>query len=532
MNRARKIHGWSALTAPRFAVASVGVKAYALAALAALWCLAGCATSPSPRVEEPPPAPREFRAVWVATVANIDWPSRPGLPAGQQRAELIAILDRVSALKLNAVVLQVRPAADSLYASELEPWSEYLSGAQGGDPGYDPLKVWIDEAHRRGLELHAWFNPYRARHHEAKSPLAASHLAKTHPAVVKRYGEMLWMDPGEPVAVERTLAVVRDVVRRYDVDGVHIDDYFYPYPVPVPDSGPRPPGGLVDPRPMLDFPDDPSWERYREGGGQLARADWRRQNVNQLVERMHGAIHELKPWVKFGISPFGLGRPNLRPAGIEGFSQYDKLYADVELWVQQGWMDYLTPQLYWPIKQKPQAFGVLLDYWAKQNTAQRHLWPGLFSSAINDTPKSWGPEEILNQIELLRSQPAAGGHVLFSMVSLMQNRRGLSTALETGLYQKAALVPATPWLGSGKPQAPRLRRQADGRIAILPAKAAAVARFAIWRRHGGEWSFAVQPAGEALIDVNAAETIVVSTVDRLGNESPRVTLRLAEPKKP
>ena len=508
-----------------------GARRLLLAALAAL-LLAGCVTKPlAPPVvvETPPAAPREFRAAWVATVANIDWPSRPGLSPEQQRAEITAILDRARALKLNAIIFQVRPAADALYASPLEPWSEYLTGTQGRDPGYDPLKVWIEEAHRRGLELHAWFNPYRARHHEAKSPLADNHLAKTHPAVVKRYGELLWMDPGEPLAVMRTLAVVRDVVRRYDVDGVHIDDYFYPYPI----ARPVPPGAAKDtPREDIDFPDDPSWKRYRDGGGKLSRADWRRQNVNQLVEKLHRAVHEEKPWVRFGLSPFGLGRPDRRPPGIEGFSQYDKIYADVEHWVEQGWMDYLTPQLYWPASAKGQSFEVLLDYWAKQVHGRFHLWPGLFTSSINDTPKSWLPEEITRQVAAARAQPAASGHVHFSMIALLQDRRGISTALSHQAYAQVALVPASPWLGATLPPAPQLKRQADGRVLIIPAKDEAAARFAIWRRHGETWDFSVQPANEPLVPVTDAEVLVVSAVDRLGNESPRVTLSLAAPARP
>ncbi|MBI2517663.1 MAG: family 10 glycosylhydrolase [Opitutae bacterium] len=489
--------------------------------------LAGCVTRPTP-VEPPPPAPREFRGVWVATVANIDWPSKPGLPVEQQRAELIAILDRAHALRLNAVILQVRPAADALYLSALEPWTEYLSGTQGRapEPLYDPLQVWITEAHRRGLELHAWFNPYRARHHQAKSDFAPTHLAKTHPAVVKRYGELWWMDPGDAFAAQRTLDVVADVVRRYDVDGVHIDDYFYPYPIPQPLS-PKAPKDA--PREDVPFPDEPSWQRYLASGGQLARTDWRRQNVDQLVEQLYRTIHAIKPWVKFGVSPFGLGRPDRRPAGIEGFSQYDKLYADVELWLQKGWLDYLAPQLYWPRSQKAQAFEPLLDYWAKQNTAQRHLWPGLFTSAINDTPQSWTPEEILQQIAVTRSRPAASGLIQFSMAALMQDRRGIAEKLAAGPYAQPALVPPTPWLDAQPPPAPKLKRRADGKITVMPGKGKAAANYAVWRRQDRAWNFSVQPATDPVVEAGTAEAIVVSAVDRLGNESPRVTLLLKTP---
>ncbi len=467
-------------------------------------------------------------------MANIDWPSKPGLPVEQQRRELIAILDRAQALKLNAIILQVRPAADALYPSELEPWSEYLTGTQGRgpEPLYDPLQVWIDEAHRRGLELHAWFNPYRARHHQAKSPFAPNHLAKTQPEVVKHYGELWWMDPGNPVAAGRTLAVVADVVRRYDVDGVHIDDYFYPYPIPRPEpvEGARPDQtrAKASPAPaeapeMLDFPDEPSWKIYRDGGGTLARADWRRQNVDQLVEQLHRTIHELKPWVKFGISPFGLGRPDRRPAGIAGFSQYDKIYANVELWVERGWMDYLVPQLYWPAAAKAQSFDVLLDYWARQVRGRFHLWPGLFTSSINDTPKSWSPQEITHQVATARIQPGVSGQVHFSMVALLEDRRGISTALQTGAYAEAALVPASPWLDAVAPAAPQLRPLENGQLRLVPGPGKAAAHFAIWRKSGPSWQFSVQPASAPVVAGQGAEAIVVSSVDRLGNESSRVT---------
>ena len=491
---------------------------FALSILTSIAFLAGCVTTPK-IVENPPPAPREFRGVWVATVANIDWPSQPGLSAEQQRAEAVAILDRARALHLNAVILQVRPAADALYVSALEPWSEYLSGQQGRDPGYDPLKFWIEEAQRRGLALHTWFNPYRARHHEAKSPFAPTHLAQTHPASVKQYGALWWMDPGDDFARQRTLDVVADVVRRYDIDGVHIDDYFYPYPIPRP-------GQAKDGKEMLDFPDELSWKKYLTGGGRLERASWRRQNVDRLVEQLYRTIHQIKPQVLFGVSPFGLGRPDRRPPGIEGFSQYDKLYADVELWLERGWLDYLAPQLYWPHGQKAQAFEVLLDYWARQNTAKRHLWPGLFTSAINDTPKSWAADEILKQVETIRSRPAAAGQIQFSMVALMQDRKGVATKLLAAPYAEPALVPATPWLKTTAPSAPKLQRLRGGDVRIVPGPGELAANYAVWRRTGRLWRFSVQPAAEALIAAIGADAIVVSAVSRTGDESERVALAL------
>ena len=385
--------------------------------------------------ETNPAAPlQEFRGAWVASVSNIDWPSRPGLPVAQQQAEIVRIVATARAIGLNALIVQVRPAADALYPSALEPWSEYLTGEQGKapEPFYDPLAFWIAEAHRRGIELHAWFNPYRARHPSARSPLAPSHVANTLPDAVKRYGDYLWLDPGEAASAQRAIDVITDVTRRYDVDGIHIDDYFYPYPEKGSDGG------------EIEFPDERSWALYRLSGGSLARADWRRANVDALVERMHAAVHREKPWVKFGVSPFGVGRPDLRPPGVAGFSQYDSIYANVELWLARGWLDYLAPQLYWPVDSPEQPFRVLLDSWLKANTAGRHVWPGFFTSRIDDTAKSWSVEEIANQVAITRAR-GVNGHIHFSMAALVQNRRGIADRLKA-LYPQPARVPDTPWL--------------------------------------------------------------------------------------
>ena len=501
----------------------------AASSAAASLSLLGCRSAPSlatsalqavPELaNEAPAAPREFRAVWVATVANIDWPSRKGLSALEQQAEMRALLDRAAALKLNAVILQIRTSADAFYVSELEPWSEYLSGTQGRSPGYDPLATWIAEAHLRGLELHAWFNPFRARQSSAGSAPTPTHVSQTRPQWVKRYGDQLWIDPGEPEAVEHTLAVFMDVLRRYDVDGIHIDDYFYPYPVTQ--------GG--DSKTEIDFPDQPSWQRYLDGGGKLGRADWRRSNVDAVVARLYWGIRQTKPWVRFGISPFGLGRPDLRPPGIQGFSQYDKLYADVERWMKEGWLDYLVPQLYWAIDQPAQAFAPLLDYWHQQNTRGRHVWAGLFTSRIlpanvNDKP-SWAPEEILRQIALVRERKPGTGHVHFSMVALQQNRRGLSEALQAQIYPTPALVPATPWLESGAPALPELSLIAMNDASITLALASPggkpAARYAVWLRYGARWEFRVVLSNQLQIAAPELNALVVSAIDRIGVEGPR-----------
>lgn len=414
-----------------------------LLSLAPAPLLAACATPPAPTVAPgeaalnatppapaasgasalPPAPPREWRAAWIATVANIDWPSKPGLSAEAQQAEIRSLCDTAVSIGLNALILQVRTSTDALYESRLEPWSEYLTGTQGQHPGYDPLAVWLAECRKRGLELHAWFNPYRSRHSTAKSPVAATHVSRTHPEWVRQYGDQLWMDPGEPQAAEHTLAVVRDLLSRYAVDGVHIDDYFYPYPIHDPAT-----------QKEIDFPDEPSWQKYLAKGGSLSRHDWRRYNVNTLVQRLYALAHEVRPGTRVGVSPFGMPQPGMRPAGISGFSQYDKLYADVELWLREGWMDYLAPQLYWPRAQTAQAFEPLLQAWRSLNPLGRPIHVGLFTSRINDTPQSWQPDEVLAQIDIIRRVSPGSGHIHFSMAALAQNRKGIADALRTQRY--------------------------------------------------------------------------------------------------
>ncbi|MCH7342606.1 family 10 glycosylhydrolase [Pelomonas sp. CA6] len=486
---------------------------------AALLGSSGCAHWFSPSwVEAPelaalaPPAPREFRAAWVATVANIDWPSQPGLPRDTQIAQMHAILDRARDLKLNAIVLQVRTSADALYRSALEPWSEYLSGTQGQDPGYDPLALWVDEAHARGLELHAWFNPYRARQSGARSAPADTHLSRSRPDWVRRYGDQLWIDPGEPEAAEHSLRVFEDVLRRYDIDGLHIDDYFYPYPVNDPAS-----------KQEIDFPDGPSWERYQAGGGTLARADWRRQNVDQLVRRLYELVRRVRPDVQLGISPFGLPRPDRRPAGISGFSQYDKLYAHVEHWLAQGWLDYLAPQLYWPREQAAQAFEPLLLAWQQLNPQGRHVWPGLYTSRITDKPDSWIPQEIVEQIAVTRRHGAAG-HLHFSMVALQQNRRGIGEALGPA-YAGAALPPATPWLQ--QPPCAPLRARLEGQsLRWTVIQGQAPRRLALWVHRDGAWQFHLHPAQRPFaVDAARDRAVVAAGLNAAGEEGPRLALQ-------
>ena len=412
---------------------------FLLAALASLLCHASEIMSIRPE-HIPPRLPQEFRGAWIASAGNIDWPSKPGLTADQQKAELITLLDRAAELRLNAIFFQIRPACDALYTSEIEPWSIFLTGRIGQTPGYDPLAFAIEQAHARGLELHAWFNPYRAGFAGWKE-IPASHIIKTKPHLVRRYGSYYWLDPSEREVQDHTTHVILDVVRRYDIDGVHLDDYFYPYPVK--DRAQK----------FIDFPDGPAWNKYRSGGGQLARNDWRRDSVNQLVQRLQREIKQQKPWVLFGISPFGIWRPG-HPQQIKGLDAYDAIYADSRLWLANAWVDYLAPQLYWPIDPPAQSFTALLKWWHDQNAMGIPIWPG--GSVARVGTKVSG-SEIVRQVQHTRSS-ATPGYVHWNLSSLLRNRDLVGDRLRDELYHQPALVPpARP--EAGIPSKPALSLQ-------------------------------------------------------------------------
>jgi len=473
-----------------------------------------------------PPLPREFRGVWIATVDNIDWPSKPGLPVETQKAELLALLDHAAGIRLNAVILQVRPAADALYRSALEPWSVYLTGRNGRAPvpAWDPLAFAVTEAHRRGLELHAWFNPYRARYRGDRGPLSSKHVSRTMPAVVKRYGSYLWMDPGEPTVRAHTTKVILDVVRRYDIDGVHIDDYFYPYPE-------RDRRGRAIP-----FPDDRSWTRYRRGGGTLDRDAWRRRNVDLLVESLYGGIKAVKPWVKFGVSPFGIWRPGF-PASVRGLDAYDALFADSRRWFREGWLDYFAPQLYWQVGAPQQSYPALLEWWAAQNQRGRHLWPGNGTYKVTDAGSArWPANELLQQITLTRDQAGAGGNVHYNMTALVRSVDALSDRLASGPYAGPALVPASSWLARNPPTTPlvtitRSARNIVLRISTPADRTTAPPRWWLVRaRYGDGWHAQVVDAvmpSTTLLPGGARELpdfVVVTAIDRAGVESQAVRI--------
>jgi uncharacterized lipoprotein YddW (UPF0748 family) len=373
----------------------------------------------------------EFRAAWIATVDNIDWPDRGDYDPASQRASFIRLLDMHKRNGMNAVIVQIRPATDAFYPSPYEPWSEWLTGQQGKapQPFYDPLKFMIEETHKRGMEFHAWCNPYRAVFNIRKSSIAPNHITKTHPEWFLTYGDQKFFDPGNKDAQDFVVNVIRDIVKRYDVDAIHFDDYFYPYRI----AG-------------KEFPDNASYARYGNG---MSRDDWRRSNVDSIILKLSHAIKEEDPYCQFGISPFGVWRNKSRdPEGSEtdaGQTNYDDLYADILLWLKEGWIDYVAPQLYWEFGHPRAAYEVLLKWW-NDHTYGRHCYIGLgiFKAGVNST---WRDKTLLpRQIAALREQPDIQGAIYFSSKSFVNNPNGWCDSLQQDYYNTPALIPPMPWL--------------------------------------------------------------------------------------
>lgn len=471
-----------------------------LARIAALVCLfAAVATGQTyrPSNERPPMPAREFRAAWAAVVHNIDWPSKKGLPAGQQQAEMRAILDRMASLNMNALILQVRPHCDAVYESSQEPWSPWLTGTMGRSPGYDPLAYAIREAHARGIEVHAWFNPFRALSNVSHGA-SGNHVTRAAPHITKRYGSLVWCDPAHQETRSRAFGAILDVVRRYDIDGVHLDDYFYPYP-----EGGRP------------FPDgrDPAT---------------RRRIVDDFVQMLYGDVKRTKPWVRVGISPFGIWRPGV-PAGIEaGIDSYEQLGCDARKWLANGWVDYLAPQLYWRDQPRKQSFSALLGWWRQQGS--RPVWPGIATTRIQSTEDPGRPAtEITRQIELSRSIGKNwAGHLHWSVKGLTQNRGGISNLLAKGAYSQPALVPPMPWVNRKTPARPAASASGNGNSVRVSLQSGdrATARYVIQGRFRGSWRMLrVVPAGARSADIaGVPEALAISAVDRFGNVSAPVVL--------
>jgi uncharacterized lipoprotein YddW (UPF0748 family) len=369
--------------------------------------------------------------MWLATVGNRDWPSRPGLTADRQRAELLAYLDTAVERRLNTVVLQVRPTADALWPSPHEPWSQYLTGVQGQDPGWDPLGTAVREAHRRGLELHAWFNPYRVASHTDPSRLVETHPARLHPDWIIAYGGKLYYDPGIPEVRRFVEDAMMDAVVRYDIDAVHFDDYFYPYPVPD-----------------QVFDDDATFARY--GDGFRDKAAWRRDNINRLVLEMAARIKAAKKHVRFGISPFGVWRnATTDPLGSRtaaGVQTYDDLHADTRRWVKEGWIDYVVPQVYWNMGFPPADYEALVPWWAEVadgTGVDLFIGEALYKVGVAGQPEAWhDPAELSRHLTYAKRYPAVGGHCYFSAMEVVADPIGAMTRVVADHYPTRVRPPA------------------------------------------------------------------------------------------
>ena len=475
-------------------------------------------------------APRkEFRGVWIATVDNIDWPSRKALPPDSQRAEFIRLLDAHQAAGMNAVMMQIRPATDAFYPSPMEPWSEWLTGRQGLPPWpyYDPLAFMITETHRRGMEFHAWCNPYRATFNISKSSISPAHITRTHPEWFLTYGTTRYFDPGNKLAQDYVNNVIRDMVSRYDVDAIHFDDYFYPYPIPG-----------------KEFPDA---ESYRRSGSTLPLEDWRRSNVDSIILSLSKTIKSVKPWVRFGISPFGVWRnADKDPEGSAtkaGQTNYDNLYANILLWMKNGWIDYVVPQLYWEFNHRAAPYEVLLDWWDKHSYGiPCYVGLGYFKAGTNAIWKD--PTLLPRQVLAQRSEENVQGAVYFSGKTFLDNPMGFSDSLARHYYRVPALVPPAAGLKTMIPDAPAFRSErlgsgsssAQWHINIVPASEASLVKVYVISRvaagTSGEGEIVrIVPADQAtdfVLDTPQVDEgryrYVITAVNRYNQESPGVTI--------
>ncbi|WP_372632006.1 family 10 glycosylhydrolase [Cohnella sp.] len=395
---------------------------------------------------------RELRGAWISTVENIDWPNATDFDPEKQRADYVRLLDELKATGINAVFTQIRPTSDSFYPSEYFPWSHWLTGEQGKPPsdGYDPLGFIIEEAHKRNIEFHAWINPYRISMHADPSRLASNHPARFHPDWVVSNGGKLYFNPGIPEAKDYIIAGVKEIVEKYDVDGIHMDDYFYPYPG------------------TEEFNDAREYNAYRNGGGTMNLADWRRNNVNDIVRDLHTGIKGLKPYVKFGISPFGIWRnKGTDPTGSDttGQQNYDGLYADTRTWIKQGWIDYIAPQIYWHFGYSAAAYEKLIDWWTKEINGQNdnsgkhavHLYIGQAPYRVGVDANWTNPDQLPAQLRFNRDRGAdVSGSIMFSSSHLLANPLGVRDTVAS-MYSRPALIPVMPWLtGVPLPEAPEI----------------------------------------------------------------------------
>lgn len=458
-----------------------------------------------------PKVEREFRAVWIATVDNIDFPSAKNLSIEQQKAEIIKDLELAKSLKMNAVIFQVRPMCDALYESKIEPWSEFLTGEMGKSQTFDPLKFIVKEAHKRGILVHAWFNPYRAYHPSAKT-VSPNHISKTRPDLVRKYGKYLWLDPSDAEVQEYSLSVVLDVVKRYDIDGVHFDDYFYPY-AEKDENGNK-----------IEFPDDANYKKYMQTARRfstsgkkritLGRDTWRRLHVNRFIDAVGREIKKIKPEIMYGISPIGVSEVNK-----------NELFADAESWLESGIIDYFVPQLYWKSDRKTREFPLLLKYWESVNPKKRHVWAGIGTYKIPSKTENFSADEIVKQINFTREIQTTSGNIQFSFKSVRSDFDKIQTALREKSYSRDAIIPASPWIKSAKPLAPKVVIKRDEKFVRANWTESGARKsfwFVVYAKDKNGWSYSILPASQRSIALSAdrkIEQIIVKSVDRLGNES-------------
>jgi uncharacterized lipoprotein YddW (UPF0748 family) len=370
----------------------------------------------------------EFRGVWVATVDNIDWPSKGNFNSDSQRVEFIKLLDMHQRNGMNAMIVQIRPCTDAFYPSQYEPWSEWLTGVQGQPPFpyYDPLEFMINETHKRNMVFHAWMNPYRAVFNIDQSTISATHITRLHPEWFLTYGNTKYFDPGNKEGQQYVTNLVKDVVSRYKVDAIHFDDYFYPYQI----AG-------------KEFPDDSTYRIYGNG---LSKSDWRRSNTDSIIAMLSRTIKKENSKCQFGISPFGVWR-NTEKDPVNGsntngaISNYDNLYADILLWLKSNWIDYIAPQLYWEIGHKKAPYELLLNWWSKHSYG-KHCYVGLGIYKANSNAAWRDNKQLTRQIELLRNTTGVQGMIFFSSKSFENNPKGWSDSLRTNYFKEPAAIPS------------------------------------------------------------------------------------------
>ncbi len=402
---------------------------------------------------------REMRAVWIATVANIDWPSQRNLSSKSQREEMRLMLDGLQKNNINAIVMQIRPTADAFYPSALEPWSHWLTGKQGTKPDtyYDPLQFIIDEAHKRCMEVHVWLNPYRVTNSDNLSILNKTHLYFRNKDLFVKYGDKYYFDPGLDETREFLNRVVEDVVERYDIDAIHFDDYFYPYRVG-----------------NEEFPDEMTFKKYPRGFTVNQKNDWRRNNVNMVIAELQHTIKSIKPWVEFGISPFGVWRnDNVDIKGSAtraGVQNYDDLYADILKWLKEGTIDYVAPQLYWEIGKKVADYEILAKWWS-ENSYGKNLYIGLYASQLGspDAAAAWRKgNELCRQLSLNKKHSQIDGTIFFSAKTFLKNKQNLNDSLQRNYFKYQALCPINRNIEGETPIQPcNVKTLRDGKDAYL-----------------------------------------------------------------